>query len=118
MLERKLKKHLHSCLVHEFHQQRHGSHHSSYDLPAASSVKYHWYKKVDGYFFLSFPLIELCNQPTRKIIVVWKLEKNFPKQLSFDIDMKGYEDVRMIKAYCFTKILASFGRDSLRNCHS
>lgn len=58
--------HLHSCLVHEFHQQKHELHHSKFGLQAIFLAEFHWYKRGDVYSFPSFPLIELCNQPTTK----------------------------------------------------
>ena len=60
---------LHSCLAHEFHQQKHGLYHSGCGRSTTFEAKYHWYRKVDGYFFLSFPPIELYSQPNEKSLL-------------------------------------------------
>lgn len=86
-----LGQHLHSFLVHEFHQQKHELYHSSSGHLAAVGVKYHWYKKADGYFSLSFLLIELYNQPTKKFLLeygsknkkVFKIKNTFEQRILY-----------------------------------
>lgn len=68
---------LHSCLAHEFHQQKHGLYRQDCGHWEDDEAKYHSYKIANVYFFLSHLLIVLYNQPTKNTL--WRTATNIKK---------------------------------------